>query len=151
MTVKTPCIGLCSTGLGDSVCKGCNRFVHEVVGWNGFNEEEKSLVLKRLNAFSKDVMGQYFEINNPQQLQSAMDELRVRHHPESDDGLKLYQLLTFHVHSLSDSQDYGFTIKPEWQQKSLVNLYQLARESLYTLSQAHFDRYFPDHHSRSSS
>ena len=26
---KTPCIGLCSTVFGDSVCRGCLRFVHE--------------------------------------------------------------------------------------------------------------------------
>ncbi|MEC7008614.1 MAG: DUF1289 domain-containing protein, partial [Pseudomonadota bacterium] len=33
--IKTPCIGVCSTGIGDSVCRGCKRFSHEVIHWNG--------------------------------------------------------------------------------------------------------------------
>lgn len=39
-TIKTPCIGLCSTVYGDLVCRGCKRFHHEVIQWNGYGEEE---------------------------------------------------------------------------------------------------------------
>ena len=31
---STPCLGICSTTYGDDVCKGCKRFVHEVISWN---------------------------------------------------------------------------------------------------------------------
>ena len=39
--VKTPCIGVCSTGIGDSVCRGCKRFSHEVIDWNSYSQEQK--------------------------------------------------------------------------------------------------------------
>ena len=49
--VKTPCIGVCSTGIGDSVCRGCKRFSHEVIQWNGYTEEQKRIVDQRLSDF----------------------------------------------------------------------------------------------------
>ena len=46
--VKTPCIGVCSTGIGDSVCRGCKRFAHEVIDWNSYTPEQKDIVDRRL-------------------------------------------------------------------------------------------------------
>ncbi|MEL0305883.1 MAG: DUF1289 domain-containing protein, partial [Halieaceae bacterium] len=39
--IRTPCIGVCSTGVGDVVCRGCKRFAHEVIDWNGYSPEQK--------------------------------------------------------------------------------------------------------------
>lgn len=45
---RSPCIGICSTTYGDLVCRGCKRFAHEVVSWNGYDEGQKSTVWQRL-------------------------------------------------------------------------------------------------------
>ena len=45
---RTPCVGICSTTYGDDVCRGCKRFIHEVINWNSFKPEEKEAVWKRL-------------------------------------------------------------------------------------------------------
>ena len=45
---RTPCLGICSTTYGDLVCRGCKRFSHEVVQWNGFAEDQRELVWDRL-------------------------------------------------------------------------------------------------------
>ena len=45
---RTPCVGICSTTYGDLVCRGCMRFAHEIVGWNGFNEAQREAVWQRL-------------------------------------------------------------------------------------------------------
>ncbi len=50
-TVKTPCIGVCSTGIGDRVCRGCKRFAHEVIHWNSYSNEQKQLIEERLSQF----------------------------------------------------------------------------------------------------
>lgn len=34
-----PCIGYCSTSLGDEWCKGCGRYWGDVVRWNTYDEE----------------------------------------------------------------------------------------------------------------
>lgn len=45
---RTPCIGICSTTYGDLVCRGCKRFAHEVVGWNGYSQSQRDIVRARL-------------------------------------------------------------------------------------------------------
>lgn len=48
MLVKTPCIGMCSCSLGDSVCRGCGRTAVEVRDWNSYTELKKKQVLASL-------------------------------------------------------------------------------------------------------
>jgi len=48
MLRRTPCIGICSTTYGDLVCRGCKRFAHEIVGWNGYDREQRGAVWARL-------------------------------------------------------------------------------------------------------
>jgi predicted Fe-S protein YdhL (DUF1289 family) len=48
MLRRTPCIGICSTTYGDLVCRGCKRFSHEIVGWNGYDREQRHAVWARL-------------------------------------------------------------------------------------------------------
>ena len=50
MLRRTPCIGICSTTYGDLVCRGCKRFAHEIVGWNGYDRGQRGAVWDRLLA-----------------------------------------------------------------------------------------------------
>lgn len=50
MLRRTPCIGICSTTYGDLVCRGCKRFAHEIVGWNGYERTQRDAVWARLLA-----------------------------------------------------------------------------------------------------
>ena len=48
---RSPCIGICSTDLGDPVCRGCHRTADEVIRWNiSMSEDEKAHIKKRLDA-----------------------------------------------------------------------------------------------------
>lgn len=46
--VGTPCIGVCSTAIGDSICKGCGRTSDEVIRWNTMNDEERREIADKL-------------------------------------------------------------------------------------------------------
>lgn len=48
MLRRTPCIGICSTTYGDLVCRGCKRFAHEIVQWNGYDGDQRRAVWQRL-------------------------------------------------------------------------------------------------------
>ena len=54
--VKTPCVGVCSTVFGDEVCRGCKRFQHEVIEWNGYTDFEKEIVWNRLESLKVLIM-----------------------------------------------------------------------------------------------
>lgn len=44
----SPCIALCTTALGDMVCRGCARTFDEVGQWPGFTSVQKQHVWRRL-------------------------------------------------------------------------------------------------------
>lgn len=44
----SPCIGICSTSLGDEICIGCYRTFDEVCRWNTMTDAEKTAVNLRL-------------------------------------------------------------------------------------------------------
>lgn len=43
-----PCIGECSTHLGDDICKGCGRTFYEVNNWTRLEINERISINKRL-------------------------------------------------------------------------------------------------------
>lgn len=47
-STDSPCIGVCSTSLGDEVCLGCGRTFEEVHQWNALSDQEKLTIKKRL-------------------------------------------------------------------------------------------------------
>lgn len=44
----SPCIGICSTSLGDAVCIGCGRTFEEVHRWNTMDDDQKRQINQRL-------------------------------------------------------------------------------------------------------
>ena len=62
--VKTPCVGVCSTVFGDQVCRGCKRFHHEVIEWNGYTDVQKETVWNRLESLKVLIMKSKIFIEN---------------------------------------------------------------------------------------
>ena len=71
---RTPCIGVCSTTYGDLVCRGCKRFAHEVVGWNGFADAQRHVVWTRLNGLLAESVRAYVTVVDEKRLRSAAPE-----------------------------------------------------------------------------
>jgi len=64
-SVKTPCIGVCSTVFGDEVCRGCKRFQHEIIQWNGYDDAAKRSVLNRLELLKVQIEEIKVKATNP--------------------------------------------------------------------------------------
>ncbi|WP_306383216.1 DUF1289 domain-containing protein [Acidithiobacillus ferrivorans] len=45
----SPCLGFCTTALGDDVCKSCGRTFEELTRWIIMSPNEKAVVWARLN------------------------------------------------------------------------------------------------------
>ena len=75
--MKTPCIGVCSTGIGDRVCRGCKRFAHEVIHWNSYTGEQKQLIEQRLADFLSRCVQNKLQVTDSQRLRSQLDAWRV--------------------------------------------------------------------------
>ncbi len=48
ITADTPCIGHCTTVLGDDICRSCLRTFDEITRWVGMGDEERRAVNLRI-------------------------------------------------------------------------------------------------------
>lgn len=140
--VKTPCIGVCSTGIGDLVCRGCKRFVHEIVDWNGYSTQQKRIVDGRLAQFLAQCMANRFEVVNQTVLEAQL-ELQVIRYDQSHAPLCwVFAILKAGATQIKDPTQFGFAVLPRCQAKSLKQLRDEVDEEYFQLSQAHYERYF---------
>lgn len=74
---RTPCVGICSTTYGDLVCRGCKRFAHEIIAWNGFDEDQRERVWQRLYSLLDGAVASHLQVVDEQVLQNLAEEMRV--------------------------------------------------------------------------
>ncbi len=140
-SVKTPCIGVCSTGIGDSVCRGCKRFCHEVIDWNGYSSAQKRVVDERLSGFLSQVVSNKLRVIDAELLKWQMDTQNVRFVAHHDEYCWVFSLLKAGAGQIANTKDYGFELDLRFRQMSLVELRELIDQEFFMLSQAHYERY----------
>ena len=139
--VKTPCVGVCSTVFGDQVCRGCKRFHHEVIEWNGYTDIQKETVWNRLESLKVLIMKSKIFIENQVLLQSKLDSLKISYYDKVDPYCWVFDLIKQASQSINDLSEFG--LKPLFEPDvELVELKRLIEEELFTLSDAHYQRYF---------
>jgi len=140
--VKTPCIGVCSTSIGDSVCRGCKRFVHEIIGWNGFSNEQKQIIDRRLESFLTQIVQTRFDIVDEGLLLSMISLQQIRVSAHRNAWCQLFELLRAGASQIRNTEHYGFKVLPNHRHTSLVQMGHDIDQEFWTLSSAHFERYF---------
>ena len=140
--VKTPCIGVCSTGIGGSVCRGCKRFSHEVIHWNGYTEAQKRLIDQRLALFLAQIVETKLRVVNPELLKWHLDAQQLRYSPDKAPAIWAYELLRAGASQITDLQPYGIELDAEYRGVDLAELRQSIDAEFYILSEAHYQRYF---------
>ena len=135
----TPCLGICSTTYGDSVCKGCKRFVHEVIDWNKFNSNEKELVNTRLEEFKIIVLKNRFLVSDQDLLATKLKENAIRFNNALDPLTWIFDLLRASGTQELDLDQFGIkTLVSE----ALQTIREKINKEILELSEAHYDRYF---------
>ena len=139
--IKTPCIGVCSTGIGDMVCRGCKRFAHEVIDWNGYSVPQKQAIDARLDRFLAMCVRNKLRIIDQKLLDWQLSVQKIRHQGHHDPYTHLFALLKAGANQISEPKEYGFEILPASRGASLVALRDQIDEEFWILSSAHYDRY----------
>jgi len=140
-SLKTPCVGICSTVFGDEVCRGCKRFQYEVIEWNSFNDSEKRAVLDRLETLKILIMESKIKVFDATLLKQKLKHFKVRFDEDNNPLCWVFDLLRSGSESIQDPKDFGFNLIND----SVPNLSELKRtmeEELFELSEAHYQRYF---------
>ena len=137
---RTPCVGICSTTYGDEVCRGCKRFSFEVINWNGFTPEERESVWKRLEKLKTQIMLSRLQILEPELLDNKIRYYQLKIKDDLNDLSKAFELIKQVSESFNDLEEFGIKISNKKQ--SLIELKEEIEDELYTLSKAHYEKYF---------
>jgi predicted Fe-S protein YdhL (DUF1289 family) len=140
-TVKTPCIGVCSTGIGDSVCRGCKRFSHEVIDWNGYTSEQKRVVDRRLSDFLSQCVSNKLQVADRALLQWQLQVQQISYVEHHDEFCWVFSLLKAGAGQIESPVDYGFEVDLHYRDMPLMRLRDIIDQEFYILSQAHYERY----------
>lgn len=142
VSVKTPCIGVCSTGIGDSVCRGCKRFAHEVIHWNSYSESQKRIIDQRLEHFLAQIVETKLRVVNPELLKWHLEVQQVRFSPHKSPAIWAYELLRAGASQIQKLETYGIELDAQFREVDLRTLRQSIDTEFFILSEAHYQRYF---------
>jgi len=137
---RTPCIGICSTTYGDEVCRGCKRFSYEIINWNSFSPEEKEAIWKRLEKLKTQIMSSRVKIFDSELMNEGIKKYRLRVKDDLNDSSKAFEIIKQVSESFEDLMDFGIELFNK--EKSLKDLKDDIEIELYTLSKAHYSKYF---------
>jgi predicted Fe-S protein YdhL (DUF1289 family) len=139
--VKTPCIGVCSTGIGDSVCRGCKRFSHEVIDWNSYTQAQKLAVDERLSGFLSQCVSNKLRVLDKALLKWQLVVQQIRFVEHHDEYCWVFSLLKAGAGQIDNPADYGFEVDLSYRDMPLIELRETIDQEFYILSEAHYDRY----------
>lgn len=140
-TIKTPCVGLCSTVYGDLVCRGCKRYHHEVIQWNGYSAQAKHAVWLRLEQLLGQVMASKLEVFDAARLRQQLEARNIRFMPQQSPYCWAYQLIARGARMISNLEAYGLALLPEFRERPLADLRDAIDREFFLLSEAHYERY----------
>lgn len=139
--VKTPCIGVCSTAVGDSVCRGCKRFAYEVINWNGYTNEQKLMIANRLESFLAQLVKNYIEIVDSQLLLQQIKHQQILFNEQQNASCWVFDLLRAGASQLVNIEVYGLRLQTTAYGMSLREIRDAIDQDFYALSCAHYERY----------
>jgi predicted Fe-S protein YdhL (DUF1289 family) len=137
---RTPCVGICSTTYGDDVCRGCKRFSFEVINWNSFNSEERESVWKRLEKLKSQIMASRLKVFDSKKLEESIKYFQLKIKDDLNDLSKAFEVIKQVSESFNNLDEFGVDVFEK--NKSLTSLKEEIENELYTLSKAHYEKYF---------
>lgn len=138
---STPCIGVCSTVYGDLVCRGCKRYAHEVIEWNGYDDPQKVVVRHRLATLRDQAVNEHLVIEDAVRLRQQIAAHRIPNSDEDSLASLVYALLWRGASKMSDLSAYGLRAKASAASEAR-ELLRAIDADFYVRSQAHYERNF---------
>ncbi|GAA5526048.1 hypothetical protein Maes01_02637 [Microbulbifer aestuariivivens] len=139
--VRTPCIGVCSTGIGDNVCRGCKRFAHEVIDWNAYSEDQRRVIAERREAYLVNAVRSQLEIVDRERLLAQLRHQQIRFDEDQNPYCWVFELLRAGASQIANPLDYGLLPTLPARDLTLVEIRRRIDEDFYGLSVAYYQRY----------
>ncbi|MEC7118290.1 MAG: DUF1289 domain-containing protein [Pseudomonadota bacterium] len=135
MTTHTPCAGRCSTVFGDSVCRGCRRFSHEVIDWNRYTSAQRDFIWLRLDQQLDQIILPLIPLKDRQQLIDFLHGRQIALPVQASLGRQIYEALRLCQRAPERCAESGLNITAA----QVSGLWQQAEQRLYALAVASFE------------
>ena len=135
----TPCLGICSTTYVDDVCKGFKRFVHEIISWPKYSQDERALVNDRLEKFKILILQERFKVHDVDLFAIKLKENAINYNNSMDPLTWIFDLLRAAGSQNLDLEQFGITSLKNYDP---MKIRDEVNKELLDLSEAHHQRYF---------
>lgn len=139
--IRTPCVGICSTVFGDHVCRGCKRFLHEIIDWNSYSEAQKRAVDQRLESLLSRVVEAKLQLLDEALLYRRLEALRLRVPAYRGWQSAALELLRAASRQIDDLREFGLAPMGEYRGQSPVALREDIDREFFLLSESYHARY----------
>lgn len=105
--IASPCVGLCSTTLGDPSCRGCQRSEAEIRDWFALASDDRAARIRELDALREAVAGRYLRLVDAAALEAQLKRHRIRFRSEQPGLSRAVELLRVGREQIQDLARYG--------------------------------------------
>lgn len=134
---RTPCVGVCSTTYGDLVCRGCKRYAHEIVGWNGYSDDQRERIWTRLIALLTDSVRAHLEVVDEGKLRAVAGRLKLRDATALPPEVLAFRTLRTRAVPLE-----ALGLQPRYAGHSSIDVARAIDTEFYLRSRAHYEASF---------
>jgi tRNA 2-(methylsulfanyl)-N6-isopentenyladenosine37 hydroxylase len=109
--IASPCVGLCSTTLGDAVCRGCQRSSGEIHDWPALSGAEREARIGELDSLRETVAAGWLEVTDPARLDAQLVRHGIRVRPAQPPLSKAVELLRVGRGRIRELGRYGLVAR----------------------------------------
>lgn len=130
-------MGICSTTYGDLVCRGCKRFAHEIVQWNGYDHDQQATIWQRLHKLRDEVVMQHLHVEDRLEFASACERAQSASARVAEQAYAVTRFLVVKSEPL-----YNAGLVAASEQTDALLVLQAIDTEIYRRSLAHYERNF---------
>lgn len=131
----TPCVGRCSTVFGDSVCRGCRRFSHEVIDWNRYTTAQRDYIWQRLDQQLDQIVLPVLPLADLPAVREFLQARHVRVPENASFGRYLHEALRLCQRQPALLVDSGLGIASD----QIENCWQRIEQRIFSLAVASYE------------
>ncbi|MCK0744823.1 DUF1289 domain-containing protein [Chromohalobacter nigrandesensis] len=128
--IQSPCVGLCSTTVGDRVCRGCQRTEDEIRDWFTLDVEARTARIQALDALRVRVASRFLHVDDPACLEAQLIRHRIRFRSEQPSLSRAVELLRVGRTRMQDLSRYGLRLHASVARLAPDTLYAALQEAL---------------------
>jgi len=121
------------------VCRGCKRFAHEIVQWNGYDDSQQAQVWRRLHDMRDAVVEHYLHITDPALFAAACEQARIEGETRA---AAVYGLLSWLVARQGSLSGVGLGVREGAAEDTALPVLKTIDAEMYARSMAHYERNF---------